>query len=66
MDGDTASTRSEFQTADRILIPRLVKSRDGWKKKANQRKKLHKAATIRICDLVNSRSKWKDQPIGSG
>jgi hypothetical protein len=39
----------------------LVKSRDGWKTKAGQRKKRLKAARIRIRDLVNSRDHWKDQ-----
>ena len=60
MDGATLKT-SAFQTPPRILIPKLVKSRDGWKTKANDRKKRLKTAHIRIRDLVNSRKNWKDQ-----
>lgn len=60
MDGATFSVPT-FQTPARILIPKLVKSRDGWKTKANQRKKRLKAARIRIRDLEISRDKWKDR-----
>lgn len=60
MDGTTA-TPPVFQTPPRILIPKLVISRDGWKAKANQRKKKLKAACIRIRDLVRSRDNWKDK-----
>jgi chromosome segregation ATPase len=56
MDGATTTT---FHTPPRILIPKLVKSRDGWKTKAHQRKKRLKAARIRIRDLENSRDNWK-------
>jgi len=44
-----------FQTPPRILIPKLVASRDGWKSKAGARKKALKAAQIRIRDLEASR-----------
>jgi chromosome segregation ATPase len=60
MDGATF-TIPTFRTPARILIPKLVKSRDGWKAKANERKKRLKAARIRIRDLVNSRDHWKDK-----
>jgi len=60
MDGATPTTLV-FQTPARILIPKLVKSRDGWKTKANERKKKLKAARIRIRDLGNSRDLWKDK-----
>ena len=60
MDGATLKTLV-FQTPPRILIPKLVTSRDGWKTKANERKKRLKAARIRIRDLVNSRDAWKDK-----
>lgn len=58
MEGAT-STIAEFRTPPRILIPKLVSSRDGWKAKANERKKRLKAARIRIRDLVGSRASWK-------
>jgi predicted nucleic acid-binding Zn-ribbon protein len=60
MDGATPTT-PVFQTPPRILIPKLVISRDGWKTKANERKKKLKAARIRIRDLANSRDNWKDK-----
>lgn len=60
MDGATFSMPT-FRTPPRILIPKLVKSRDGWKTKANLRKKRLKAARIRIRDLVHSRDHWKDK-----
>ena len=44
-----------FQTPARILIPKLVKSRDAWKAKATQRKAQRKALEIRIRDLETSR-----------
>jgi chromosome segregation ATPase len=58
MDGATF-TIPKFRTPVRILIPKLVKSRDGWKTKANDRKKVLKAARIRLRDLLNSRDNWK-------
>jgi hypothetical protein len=48
-------TPSSFQTPPRILIPKLVKSRDAWKAKATQRKVQRKALEIRIRDLETSR-----------
>ena len=60
MDGTTFAIPT-FRTPARILIPKLVKSRDGWKTKANERKKRLKAARIRIRDLENSREGWKQK-----
>jgi predicted nucleic acid-binding Zn-ribbon protein len=60
MDGATFPIPT-FQTPARILVPKLVKSRAGWKTKANQRKKRLKTARIRIRDLEISRDKWKDR-----
>jgi chromosome segregation ATPase len=48
-----------FQTPPRILIPKLLRSRDGWKAKAAARTKLLKAARIRNRDLEASRNAWK-------
>lgn len=58
MDGATVSSQT-FRTPSRILIPKLVDSRDGWKAKAAERKKKLKAARIRIRDLEVSRDGWK-------
>ena len=46
---------SHFQTPPRILIPKLVRSRDAWKAKATQRKTQRKALEIRVRDLEVSR-----------
>lgn len=60
MDGAT-STASAFQTPTRILIPKLVKSRAGWKVKAAERKRRLKAARIRNRDLEASRKVWRQR-----
>jgi hypothetical protein len=60
MDGAT-STAPTFRTPTRILIPKLVKGRDGWKAKAQERKKRLKAACIRIRDLEASRKFWQQR-----
>ena len=50
-----------FQTPPRILIPKLLCSRDGWKRRAGARKKRIKKQTVRIRDLECSRAKWKER-----
>lgn len=60
MDGATLD-RPTFQTPARILIPKLVASRDGWKCKAGERKRRLKAARIRIRDLEASRARWQER-----
>ena len=60
MDGAADSTPT-FLTPPRILIPKLVQSRDGWKSKAAARKKKLKAARIRNRDLEASREGWKQK-----
>lgn len=60
MDGAAVKT-PVFRTPARILIPKMVKSRDGWKAKADERKKRLKAACIRNRDLEASRERWKDR-----
>ena len=49
------STSTQFRTPARILIPKLLKSRDKWKAKATQRKAQNKALQIRARDLQTSR-----------
>ena len=49
------STATPFKTPARILIPKLVRSRDAWKTKANARKDQRKALEIRVRDLEASR-----------
>jgi hypothetical protein len=60
MDGATLD-RPTFQTPARILIPKLVASREGWKCKAAERKRRLKAAQIRIRDLEASRGRWHER-----
>lgn len=49
------TTTRVFRTPARILIPKLVQSRDAWKAKANDRKTQRKALEIRVRDLEASR-----------
>ncbi len=53
-----------FQTPPRILIPKLVRSRDAWKAKANQRKQQRKALLIRVRDLTASRLRHRERADG--
>jgi septal ring factor EnvC (AmiA/AmiB activator) len=59
--GTVTAKRVSFQTPPRILVPKLVESRKRWKAKADARKKLLKAASIRTRDLQVSRGAWKDR-----
>lgn len=49
------TTSADFLTPPRILIPKLVRSRDAWKAKASARKAQRKALEIRVRDLEASR-----------
>jgi hypothetical protein len=60
MDGATLDYPT-FQTPARILIPKLLVSRAGWKGKAGERKRRLKAARIRVRDLEASRQRWHDR-----
>lgn len=61
----TTTPASEFRTPPRILIPKLVISRDKWKVKATNRKhRLHKEK-IRSRDLGHSRQQWKDRALAA-
>lgn len=53
------TTRTRFRSPPRILIPKLVKSRDRWKVSALQRKHHLKLAQLKIRDLSRSRDTWK-------
>ena len=50
-----------FQTPPRILIPKLVRSRDAWKDKATRRKTQIKALQIRVRDLTASRLRHRQR-----
>jgi len=63
MDGTATMTeiRQTFHTPIRILLPKVLKSRDGWKAKSHQRKAQLKAAKIKIRDLSAGRDRWRDE-----
>ena len=48
---------AEFLTPPRILIPKLLRSRDGWKRKAALRKAQAKALAVKARDLAVSRDR---------
>ena len=54
---------SDFRTPPRILIPKLVSSRDKWKAKATERKRLYRKELIHSRDLALSRRRWKDRAL---
>lgn len=61
-DRPTATeTIKSFRTPTRILLPKLLVSRDGWKAKAAERKGKLKAAQIKNRDLEASRQLWKER-----
>jgi hypothetical protein len=64
MDGNTmtmSDIRQSFRTPLRILVPKLLKSRDGWKAKSDRRKAKLKAANIKIRDCSASRDRWRER-----
>ena len=63
MDGNATMSeiRETFRTPVRILLPKLLKSRNGWKAKSDRRKAELKAAKIKIRDCSASRDRWRQQ-----
>jgi len=55
------TTLAAFRTPPRLLIPKLVRSRDAWKAKATARKAQRKALAIRIRDLEASRDRHRQR-----
>jgi hypothetical protein len=63
---DTAektAAANDFRTPPRILIPKLVRSRDQWKAKAAERKRQYRKQIIRSRDLALSRQRWKSRAL---
>lgn len=58
---DETTPTIDFLTPPRILIPKLVSSRDKWKAKASTRKRLLHKEKIHTRDLSLSRQRWKDR-----
>jgi hypothetical protein len=66
VDSSTATTSaSDFRTPPRILIPKLVRSRDRWKAKATTRKRQYRKEMIHSRDLELSRQRWKDRALAA-
>lgn len=65
MDSQQTSPVLTFRSPPRILIPKLVASRDTWKTKATERKTKLKAAQIRCRDLSSSRELWKKRALAA-
>lgn len=66
MDSPEATTPpTDFLTPPRILIPKLVSSRDKWKAKATTRKRLLHKEKIHSRDLTHSRQRWKDRALAA-
>ena len=66
MDSPAATTpTNDFRTPSRILIPKLVRSRDQWKAKATARKRQYHKERIHSRDLKLSRQLWKDRVRGA-
>src|SRR5260370_14314114 len=64
MDGNTmtmSDIRQSFRPPLRILVPKLLKSRDSWKAKSDRRKAKLKAASIKIRDCSPSRDRWRER-----
>jgi len=54
---------SDFRTPPRILIPKLVRSRDQWKAKATTRKRQYRKEKVHSRDLELSRQRWKERAL---
>lgn len=63
MEGNVtlSKIRESFRTPVRILLPKLLKSRNGWKAKSDRRKAELKAAKIKIRDCLASRNMWRER-----
>jgi hypothetical protein len=66
MDSPTTTrSASNFSTPPRILIPKLVRSRDQWKAKATARKQQYRKEQIHSRDLKISRQQWKERALAA-
>ena len=63
MDGTATMSeiRRTFRTPVRILLPKLLKSRNDWKTKSDERKAKLKSAQTKIRDLSASRAMWRER-----
>ncbi len=59
------ASANNFRTPPRILIPKLVRSRDQWKVKATARKRQYRKEKIHSRDLSISRQRWKERALAA-
>jgi hypothetical protein len=62
---ENLASASDFRTPPRILIPKLVRSRDQWKAKAGERKRQYRKEQIHSRDLSISRQRWKERALAA-
>lgn len=58
---DDQTGEAQFRSPPRTLIPKLVRSRDNWKAKANLCTRVLKKAQVRARDLTLSRTRWRQR-----
>jgi len=65
MDGLSNLTEilHQFQSPIRVLLPKILKSRDDWKDKCQRRRAQNKTLTIKIRDLTASRETWRAKHV---
>jgi uncharacterized protein (DUF3084 family) len=63
MDGAATMSEivNEFRTPVRILLPKILKSRDDWKEKCQRRRAQNKTLKIKVRDLSASRDTWRQK-----
>lgn len=63
MDGLPTMTaiRTMFAAPLHVRVPKLLKSRDDWKRKALHRRQLVKLTKLTVRDLTRGRDAWRDQ-----
>jgi hypothetical protein len=62
-DSPHAADTPEFRSPKRALARAFRISREGWKRKAGERRKQIKALQIRVRDLEVSRDLWKEKAL---
>lgn len=63
MDGSATMSeiRDSFRTPMRVLLPKLLKSRNDWRAKSHRRKAELKTAKVKIRDVSASRDMWRQR-----
>jgi len=51
----------QFQSPVRVLLPKILKSRDDWREKCQMRRAQNNTLTIKIRDLTARREAWRSK-----